>query len=323
MIAAAAYQTYNSIDTQRTPDHTKSGFEDKLSFVINPDGTITLNQKGLTYVVHGLGMWFAWGLLGFLQLASTRYFRHKWRVAMWVHRISGALAVLITLSMGLIAFNAGNWELGSALHCYIGLFVMITSGMLGLGGFIARKSLERMTWNTKRALTIKSGHKLFGYALVTISEAAIVSGGLSLGDSGNLLAALLCWVHIGLFVLAVIGFEAYLRYSKKREDPFEAPENSITRDEFEERVSEGEQLVLLDDLVLDVSGFKSEHPGGQFLVEHHIGMDVSKFFYGGYTLEHSSKMRPVTHSNIARKIVNSLIVARLTTTKTATFSATI
>ena len=51
-------------------------------------------------------------------------------------------------------------------------------------------------------------------------------------------------------------------------------------------------------------------------------MDVSKFFYGGYVLEHSSKMKPLTHSNIARGIVNGIAVARLNE-KSMTFSANI
>lgn len=72
--------------------------------------------------------------------------------------------------------------------------------------------------------------------------------------------------------------------------------------------------------MLDVGGFKSEHPGGQFLLEHHLGMDISKFFYGGYSLE--SAMKPWTHTNVARKIVNGLIVASLST-KTRTVSASI
>jgi cytochrome b involved in lipid metabolism len=27
------------------------------------------------------------------------------------------------------------------------------------------------------------------------------------------------------------------------------------------------------------------HPGGKFVIEHNIGRDVSKFFYGGYSLD--------------------------------------
>jgi hypothetical protein len=82
-------------------------------------------------------------------------------------------------------------------------------------------------------------------------------------------------------------------------------------EEFNERVSQGEQLVLLDDLVLDISSFKHEHPGGEFLLDFHKGKDVSKFFYGGYVLENQSGMKPYTHSNVARTIVNKIAVAKL------------
>jgi cytochrome b involved in lipid metabolism len=38
-------------------------------------------------------------------------------------------------------------------------------------------------------------------------------------------------------------------------------------------------------MVLDVSRFMEEHPGGKFSLEHNIGRDISKFFYGAYQLE--------------------------------------
>lgn len=85
----------------------------------------------------------------------------------------------------------------------------------------------------------------------------------------------------------------------------------MTREEFDERISEGDKLVILDDMVLNVERFRSDHPGGQFLIDFHIGRDVSKFFYGGYVLENQSGMAPHTHSNVARSIVNSLAIAKL------------
>jgi cytochrome b involved in lipid metabolism len=63
-------------------------------------------------------------------------------------------------------------------------------------------------------------------------------------------------------------------------------------------------------MVLDVSKFAINHPGGRFLIHHNIGRDVSKFFYGGYILENDS-MKPHRHSNIARKIVNTLVIGKL------------
>jgi hypothetical protein len=47
------------------------------------------------------------------------------------------------------------------------------------------------------------------------------------------------------------------------------------------------------------------------VLEQNIGRDISKFFYGGYTLENSSGLKQYTHSNIAKRVVNSLIIGRL------------
>jgi cytochrome b involved in lipid metabolism len=82
------------------------------------------------------------------------------------------------------------------------------------------------------------------------------------------------------------------------------------------------ELVVIDDLILDVSHFMMNHPGGKFLIQFNIGRDISKFFYGGYVLEATSSMRPHTHSNVARSIVNTLVIARLED-KAKTFSVKI
>jgi cytochrome b involved in lipid metabolism len=55
-------------------------------------------------------------------------------------------------------------------------------------------------------------------------------------------------------------------------------------------------------MVLEVSRFLDEHPGGRFSLEHHIGKDISKYYYGGYSLEQG--VRNHTHTNDARKVVN-------------------
>ena len=64
-------------------------------------------------------------------------------------------------------------------------------------------------------------------------------------------------------------------------------------------------------MVLDVSSFRYSHPGGTFLITQNVGRDISKFFYGGYCLENFTGQTPYYHSNIAKVVVNSLIVAQL------------
>jgi len=53
------------------------------------------------------------------------------------------------------------------------------------------------------------------------------------------------------------------------------------------------------------------HPGGKFVLEHTVGSDVSKFFFGGYSLEGNiGQITPGhNHSSYARMIVNDLAIA--------------
>ena len=71
--------------------------------------------------------------------------------------------------------------------------------------------------------------------------------------------------------------------------------------------------MLLDNFVVDVEGFITSHPGGQFVLRQAVGADISKYFFGGYCMEDNMKQHlPTpghTHSNYARIIVNSLVVA--------------
>ena len=59
----------------------------------------------------------------------------------------------------------------------------------------------------------------------------------------------------------------------------------MTAREFEQAIKNGRKLCILDDLVLDMEEFIDQHPGGRFVLTHNIGRDISKFFYGGYSLE--------------------------------------
>jgi len=79
-------------------------------------------------------------------------------------------------------------------------------------------------------------------------------------------------------------------------------------------VLEGEPLCILDNLVLNLSSYAHQHPGGAFLLQYTVGRDISKFFYGAYALDGNNNdpkqgNHRNTHSNVARKIANRNIVA--------------
>jgi len=75
-------------------------------------------------------------------------------------------------------------------------------------------------------------------------------------------------------------------------------------------------------MVLDISTYAYCHPGGDFLLTHNVGRDVSKFFYGSYALDgnHNNpagRTNRWAHSNIARKIANRHCIGALARIDTA------
>jgi cytochrome b involved in lipid metabolism len=75
-------------------------------------------------------------------------------------------------------------------------------------------------------------------------------------------------------------------------------------------IKAGKKLVLLDDLVIDVSSFS--HPGGEVVINRNIGRDVSKFFYGGYSM--GKGFYAYTHSPNAELTARNLAKYRLVPT---------
>jgi cytochrome b involved in lipid metabolism len=123
-------------------------------------------------------------------------------------------------------------------------------------------------------------------------------------------------IDIILFFAIILIIEIFYRiYLSRPYKPHKIPDATLTPDEFNRKVREEKQmLVILDELVLDVTEYMENHPGGKFLLEHNKGRDISKYFYGGYGLDGNlvyKGAKPHTHSNIARAIVESLSVARL------------
>ncbi len=67
-------------------------------------------------------------------------------------------------------------------------------------------------------------------------------------------------------------------------------------------------------MVLDVSGYTENHPGGKFLIEHTIGTDISKFFYGGNAMDenvYGREGKRHNHRNTSLIQVDTMVIARL------------
>ena len=67
--------------------------------------------------------------------------------------------------------------------------------------------------------------------------------------------------------------------------------------------------VFYDDYILDVSGFKLNHPGGSFVFKSVYGQDVGKFINGSSSV--NDEINPYTHSEISKNMINFLKIGRL------------
>ena len=147
--------------------------------------------------------------------------------------------------------------------------------------------------------------------MIFMSQVTICFGIHSYTFNRNI-ETVLYYVTAAIFVFLFALMETLHQMFLAREPvKFNEALNTMSDEEFQMEVQKGRQkLVILDDLVLDVTNFANSHPGGRFLIERNIGKDISKYFHGGYSLEPLQKARNHKHSNYARLIVNDLIVAR-------------
>ena len=83
------------------------------------------------------------------------------------------------------------------------------------------------------------------------------------------------------------------------------------------QAAEGRKLVIVDNLVIDVSEFIEKHPGGKFILEPYIGRDASFVFNRDQDLKESAYIH--SQSNYARKVLQELAIARLVSTNEQTF----
>lgn len=81
-----------------------------------------------------------------------------------------------------------------------------------------------------------------------------------------------------------------------------------TPTEIEHAVSEGDTLVICDNLVLRTDGYERIHPGGKFVIRKNFGRDIAKFYYGNYSLTNGKLTKPYTHSGLANQVLEGMII---------------
>lgn len=305
------------------------------------------------WAVHNAMMWVSWVIFMLVTLCSARYFRHYWKRSIYIHTIFGITAFVVTVVASMMAWGWNYYkssrpeypmkemeEVGPYImdpeymmngtmytppkpyfmHWvkYASMFENIASFYaigLCISGMIAWfwRRYGDYPWRTTKVLNVGKFHRYVSWVFCFFVQGLIL---FAIMDNYGYLPQ---WIFVSIlqFVASCIIFGVLeWRFQKFwwQEVPYVLPSRVMTVEDFERELHNGAKLMILDDLILDVSEFYRVHPGGKFVIEHCVGTDIAKFFYGGYSLEDNMLPKPAfgfRHSNYARVIANDLAVARL------------
>ena len=142
-------------------------------------------------------------------------------------------------------------------------------------GMLSRVLMIGCKWNTKFIIGFKILHVTISYAIILCGNVAVFTGIVlyrTSRESKNPTGVALEWINIGIIIFIGLISEFLYQARLNKEDPFVVKgsdkllQKPITQEEFENRVKNGEKLVVLDDLVLDVSIYMYDHPAGCFSI---------------------------------------------------------
>jgi len=78
---------------------------------------------------------------------------------------------------------------------------------------------------------------------------------------------------------------------------------------IEDFLESKKKIALFDNYVINMGNYYFDHPGGAYLLDECVKMDLGKFFFGSYSME--NWVNPHTHSNIAGKALVKMAIAKI------------
>ncbi|CDW90265.1 cytochrome b5-like heme steroid binding domain containing protein [Stylonychia lemnae] len=264
---------------------------------------------------HGYCLTLSWNVFAFIMIFTNRYMKYFNHNNYMIHVFTGTLMGGFTFFYTFFASQKLKFNMNyQDRHHLIGAVVPLLLIAVGLTGKLARDRMFAMQRNHREIIPMRQRHATLGWTIIVISQGAILTGVYKYYSGIEQLR-----IYQGYFLLVVVevlilyGFEFYIQKINSSKPTSDHIKKKISQEQFSKGILSGQQYVLLDDLVLDVSNYKLDHPGGLFLLHHNIGQDISKFFYGGYTYENyiPDKSGHI-HSNAALSFaINKLAVAKL------------
>ncbi len=74
----------------------------------------------------------------------------------------------------------------------------------------------------------------------------------------------------------------------------------MDRSDFEKRITFGQQILIIENWVVNIQDYISDHPGGSEMLLAYVGKDATRAFSGGIN----------THSQAARVVMSNYVIAK-------------
>ncbi|CDW82462.1 cytochrome b5-like heme steroid binding domain containing protein [Stylonychia lemnae] len=255
--------------------------------------------------MHGWILWLTWGPLALIQFATTRYLK-TFKYGIWVHIFTGVLNLIVTIVLGVLAIRENQWTINDNLHSRCGLLLIGMVALVNLTGVIMRLRILKR-------IGIYWVHKVLGYSILIIAQIQLVSGVLQYSDYFLDQQSPLGYIHVAFFGFLWGGLEVFHQFvlwSKRREMRKKGKVMSLFK--FNQLISLGRQLVILEEKILDLESFLDNHPGGRNFLKINIGKDITKYFYGAFNfLNKNLTEQRVTHSLLGHQLAGQLAIGKL------------
>jgi len=217
------------------------------------------------YLLHAIFTWLPWTVLCLAMFITNRWFAHVSDKMQYIHAFLGWLVMILTLAFVFLLFVFEGWDVDD-LHQIIGFSVTVVSVYMVGNGIATYYVKNESRWNSQQKIKLmRQTHKILGFMSFFAGAITIWLGFEEWNGARNL--KFLGPLNLVLSIVLFLGFEANFQLMKDREDAFPTDGYPIISEaEFNIRVRKGENLCILDNLVLDLTNYVHQHPGGAFLI---------------------------------------------------------
>ena len=242
----------------------------------------------------------AWCPIGFVLLATQRYYKTQWLLMFHSHNLLGIAVFAVTVWSCLKMYAFHDWKQNDSVHSVLGLIALLLSVVVGVTGLVTAAMMQIFSgggsqWRERdRHYLVAKVHRYSGWFMILLGNAVCSGGTASYFSKIGFSVYGVIGLSTSLIFLAVVAVHEYFRRRFNRNN-FRLVEGeelwasrqglkSWTPSQIERAVAQGDPLVICDNMVLRTDGYERIHPGGRFTIEKNFGRDIAKFYYGNYSL---------------------------------------